>query len=519
MTAFADEIDGLDDADIAAMEARRNWLIRARSNGRGGKQLPPTDDDWHILLLLAARGWGKTDALAEWGWWEAHRVPGVIGHWVGPTNGDVEGVGFLGPSGLRARIPPECLWRGSWETAYRGSKRPIMLTFANRSVIKGFSATEEAGRLRGPQANFLMGDELREWEKPAGNMETALNNALLGLRLPYPDGTPARALLATTPKPIPALKRLITRPGIRVVRGTTYENLRNLTPSLRRTLLAMQGTLMGRQEIDGAFIDEESDLSIIKRMWIKLWPKDKRLPKFSFVIESYDCAASEDNFDVKKQETDPTACQVWGVFNIPENFPDPKVRAKLGVRGKYGVLLLEAWSERLGMPDLLDKARIQHRQKWGPDPGRKADVVLIEDHSSGPALRQMMATWGVPVWAAKTGRQDKAMRLHACAPVIKQGAMWVPESKLAGREGLPRNWVEPVLEQLCAFAGEGSVEHDDFVDTTSQAINYLSQRSILIAEPEVEYLDLEERREKEERDAIKLHGLEKRAKQGNPYAA
>lgn len=519
MTAFADEIDGLEDADIAAMEARRNWLVSARSRERRGKQLPPTDLDWHILLFLCGRGFGKTLSLAQWIWWECHRMPGIIGHWVAPTNGDCEGVGFLGPSGLRSVIPPECLWRGSWEHAYRGSKKPITLTFANRSVIKGFSATEEGGKLRGPACNALAADELREFDKPAGNLETALNNALLGLRQLYPDGTPARALLATTPKPIPALKRLMKRPGVRVVRGTTYENLRNLNAGLRHQLAAMQGTLMGRQELDGVFIDEESDLSIIKRVWIKLWPKDKPLPEFSFVIESYDCAASEENFDAIKQETDPTACQVWGVFNIPKAFPDEKVRRKMGVRGKYGVLLLEAWSERLGMPDLLDKAKVQHRQKWGPTPGRKADVVLIEDHSSGPALRQLMGTWGVPVWAAKTGRRDKAMRLHATAPVTKQGTIWVPESKRPEREGQPRDWVEPVLEQLCAFAGEGSVEHDDHVDSFSQAINYLSQRSMLIAEPEIQYLDLEEKREAEEKVALKLQGLEKRAKVGNPYAA
>lgn len=479
MSAFADDIEGLDDADIAAMEARRNWLLKARGGGRGGKQLAPTDLMWHILIFLAGRGWGKTDALAQFGWWEAHRTPGVIGHWLGPTNGDTENVGFLGPSGLRAAIPAECLWRGSWEHAYRGSKKPITLTFANRSIIKGFSATEEGGKLRGPQCHFLMGDELREWDKPAGNMETALNNALFGLRLPYPDGTPARALLATTPKPIPALKRLLKRPGVRVVRGTTHENMRNLNPSLRGQLLAMQGTLMGRQEIDGAFIDEESDLSIIKRGWIKLWPKDRRLPKLSFVIESYDCAASEENFDAKKQETDPTACQVWGVFNVAEAFPDEKARRKLGVRGKYGILLLDAWSERLGMPDLLDKARLQHRQKWGPDPGRKADVVLIEDHSSGPALRQMMGSWGVPVWAAKTGRMDKAMRLHATAPVTKQGSIWVPESKREDRAGQPRDWVEPVLEQLCAFAGEGSTEHDDHVDCVAGDTGIITDRGLV----------------------------------------
>lgn len=517
MNAFAATVEHLQDDDVAATEARRNWLLKARGGNRQGKQLPPTDPEWQILLFLAGRGWGKTDALAEWGWWEAWRAPGIIGHWVGPTNGDVVDVGFQGPAGLRAAIPAECLWRGSWEHAFRGSKPPVTLTFANRSVIKGFGATDEAGRLRGPQCHFMMGDELREWDKPAGNMETALNNALFGLRLPYPDGTPARALLATTPKPIPGLKRLLKRPGLRVVRGTTYENMRNLSVSYRNTLLAMQGTLMGRQEIDGVFIDEESDLSIIRRNWIKLWPADRKLPEFSFVLESYDTAGSEEDFDKKKQETDPTACQVWGVFNLNKAFPDAKVRQRMGIRGKYGMLLLEAWAERLGLPDLLDRARVQHRKKWGPDPGRKPDIVLIEDHSSGPGMRQMLGKWGVPVWAAKTGGRDKVMRLHGAAPHVKQGAVWVPESRREDRKGMPRDWVDPVLEEICAFIGEGSTEHDDHVDSFSQAVNYLAQRSMLIAEPEVQYLDAEEKKEADEKEAHRLSGIEKAGKRGNPY--
>lgn len=508
----------LEEAEIAAVAAREAWLRRARHPDRGGKQLPPRDLDWHILLLICGRGWGKTDCLAEWLWWEMWRAGPLIGHWVGPTNGDVEGVGFLGPSGLRAAIPAECLWGGSWEQAYRGSKRPLQLTLANSSTIKGFSATEEAGRLRGPQANAMVGDEVAAWDKPKGNMAVSLENALLGLRLPYRDGTPARALLATTPKPIPALKRLTRRPGVRVIRGTTHENLRNLSHSFRNQILAMQGTLLGKQEIEGAFIDEEGDQSIIKRQWIRLWPATRKLPAFSYVLESYDTATSEDDLDKKTGETDPTACQVWGVFNLHEAFPDPRLRSKLGVRGRFGVLLLEAWSERLGMPELLDKARTQHRQKWGASPGKRPDVCLIENKSSGPSMRQMLARWGVPVWPINP-RLDKAQRLHATAPIVAQHAVWVPESTREDRKGQPRDWVEPVLEEICAFYGEGTTEHDDHVDSFTQAINYLAGLGMLQAQPERQFLDEEERLDHERREAGRIAAVEKREQIGNPYAA
>jgi predicted phage terminase large subunit-like protein len=509
----------LSDADAAAFEHRRKWLIQARSKERGGKQLPPDDVAWTILLFRAGRGFGKTATLNEWLWWECWRVPGIIGHAVGPTKSDVKGTTFEGPVGLCNIVPRACLKGGSIETAYNSTFHT--LRFSNGSYIRGFSATEDGGRLRGPQCQILVCDELREWDKPPGALEQALNNALFGLRLPYPDGTPARALMATTSKTVPYLKRFEKRADVRVVRGSSYENMSNLSETYRNQLLALEGTLLGRQEIHGDYIDEDSDLTIIKRKWIKLWPafdakgERRKLPEFSFVIESYDCASSEDNIDVKNQKTDPTACIVLGVFNAHQQFTEAE-RKQMGIRGRYAALLCEAWSERLGMPELLDRAQKQHRIKWG-SPGRRADVVLIEDKSSGPAMRQMMAAWGVPVWASKTGRRDKAMRLHAASPAIAQGCLFVPESERPDRKGMPRNWVEPFLEEVCGFAGEGTVEHDDYVDSLSQAVTFMNNRDIIRAVPEKIVIDYEEQREKDEREARAV--ADDNRPRGNPYAA
>lgn len=512
----------LNDADMGAFRARQKWLLQARSANRKGKQIPPIDGDWDITLFLAGRGFGKTAAIVQWAWWEAWRQPGIIGHVIAPTYSDARGTVFEGPAGFKSVVPPECLWRGSWDRAYT-STPPIELKFANGSIIRGFGAVEEASRLRGPQCHFLIGDELREWDKPAGNLELALNNALFGLRLIYPDGTPARALLATTSKPIPFLKRLQRREGVRVVRGTSYENVANLSTTFRRTLFSLEGTNLGRQEIHGAFLDEESDTSIIKRHWIKLWPARKPLPAFHFIVESYDTAASEENFDKKRQETDPTASIVIGIFNVNDAF-DEKERKRLGIKCRYAGLLCEAWSERLGLPELLEKARKQHRVRWGGGgrggdamKGRQADIVLIEDKSSGPGLRQFLHKFNVPAWPTNPGRLDKTMRLHGVSPLLFQGMLFVPESLRPDREGMPRDWVEPYLEQLCAYAGPGSVEHDDFVDTTSGAYTYLRDNGILEAEPNEKVIDREEHRDAEERQALKLAEQQKQRKRENPY--
>ncbi len=514
MAITAAALDEIDIADLAAFRARQEWLERARSSARKGKQIPPASVEWEILLMMAGRGWGKSEALTQFIWWECWRVPGIIGHYVAPTLGDCRGTSFEGPVGLNQIIPRECLWGGSVEKAYNTTRLQIRL--ANNSIIRGFGAVEEAGRLRGPQCHVLVGDELREWDRPAGNLEQAMNNALFGLRLPYPDGSPSRAVFGTTPKPISFLKRFEKRRGVRVVRGSSYENISNLATTFQTQLFALDGTQLGRQEIYGVYIDEESDLSIIKRQWIKLWPKDKPLPGFHFILEAYDTAASEENFNVKRQETDPTASIVLGIFNVAEAFNEEQ-RKKLGLRSRYATLLCEAWSERLGLPELLERARAQHRTKWGT-PGRRADVVLIEDKSSGPGLRQFLSKFGVPAWPSNPGRRDKAMRLHAVSPLLHQGLLFVPESMRGDRAGMPRDWVEGLLEQLCAYAGKNSVEHDDYVDCITSAFTYLRDRGILEATPEQKFRDREEQHDSEERAAIKQQDEARRAKAGNPYS-
>jgi hypothetical protein len=52
--------------------------------------------------------------------------------------------------------------------------------------------------------------------------------------------------------------------------------------------------------------------------------------------------------------------------------------------------------------------------------------------------------------------------------IFARKRVWLPESdKNAGR---PRTWVEPMLAQLCAFTGPGSVKHDDYVDAMTQCV-------------------------------------------------
>jgi predicted phage terminase large subunit-like protein len=522
---------GYSDADLAAFAARRRWLTdawdRKSKPEYNGKQIPPETTPrglpWSILLWRCGRGFGKTKAISEWLWWELWQVPELIGHYLAATSTDVEGTIFEGVSGLQAVVPAECLRGASWAKAYRAGKRP-RLYLANGSMIKGFATFEEGERMRGPQCHRLGGDEFAAWDRPAGNAEKAFDNAMFGVRLKSPDGSPARAVFGTTPKPNPFLKNLEKRPDVITITGSTYENLPNLDPAFRNTILSKEGTQIGKQEIHGEYLDDQSG-AIIKRGWFRLWPyrgldgKIKKFPEFSYVLISLDTASEEENYDwdAKKREVkiDYTAATVWGIFNTKQCFTAEELR-RLQVRHPYAAVLLDCWAIRYGFPDLLEKAREMMRTKYGANPGRKPDIMLIENKSSGIQLRQMMVNYGAPTWPYNPGNMSKTMRLHAASPYIKQGGLFIPESTVAARLGQPRDWVEPFLDQVTAFQGEGSTEYDDYVDSLSQAVIYLGAKSFLAISPQ-ELPDPDPEEKKAEAEEAAKREREREKARINPY--
>ncbi len=163
------------------------------------------------------------------------------------------------------------------------------------------------------------------------------------------------------------------------------------------------------------------------------------------------------------------------------------------------MLLLDCWTDHLGMPDLIKKAKDELRVAYGDDDqravikpmfgsnkpmtaGRKPDILLIEDKGSGISLRQMLAREGVLAYPYNPGRASKIERLHSVSHLFAGGYVWVVESDK--RPGQPRTWAEPLISQVCSFTGEGSIRHDDLVDATTQALRYITDRMRLsVTEP------------------------------------
>jgi len=426
----------------AALKARVKWLSIANKH-----QITPGGDWWDIWLLLAGRGAGKTRCAAEWTWWEAWSQPGTRWLVSAPTGGDVRDVCFEGESGLIAVMPHILI------ADYIKSLNEIKLV--NGSIIKGIPAFEPS-RFRGPQFHGGWLDELAAWDY----LDDAWNMLQFGMRL----GKHPRIIATTTPKPKPLIVDLVNRDGDDVcyTSASTYDNIKNLAPSFQKQILQYEGTTLGRQEIHAEIIDPE-EAGIVKRDWFKLWPHEKPLPRFEYIVQSYDIATSD------KTKNDPTACVVFGVFKPS---PDKPMSA----------MIIDCWEEHLQYPDLRPKVVDEATSIYGDEnefgSGKKVDMILIEDKSAGISLIQDLRRAGLQVRGYNPGNADKMMRLNIVAPIIKRGLIYVPES--TNNPGAPRTWVEPLLNQLCSFP---EVRHDDLVDATSQALRLLRDQGFLNIDP------------------------------------
>ena len=426
----------------AAIKARLKWLSIASNH-----QITPTGKWWSIWLLLAGRGAGKTRCAAEWTWWEAWTKPKTRWLVSAPTSGDVRDVCYEGDSGLMSVIPSVLI------DNYNKSQHEI--TLINGSIIKGIAASEPE-RFRGPQFHGGWLDELAAWHY----LDEAWNMLQFGMRL----GNQPRIICTTTPKPKPLIVDLANRDGEDVIytSATTYDNMHNLAPSFKAQIMQYEGTKLGRQEIYAEIIDPEES-GIIKRDWFRLWPADKPLPQFEYVVQSYDCATSE------KTANDPTACTVWGIF-------------KPSADKSMSVMLIDCWEEYIQYPDLRSKVIDESTSIYGDENefgnGKKVDLILIEDKSAGISLLQDLQRAGLPVRGYNPGNADKMTRLNLVAPLIPRGRVYIPES--TRHEGMPRDWAEVLVSQLCSFP---EVRHDDLTDSTSQALRILRDMGLINIDP------------------------------------
>lgn len=185
----------------------------------------------------------------------------------------------------------------------------------------------------------------------------------------------------------------------------------------------------------------ENSAIVGRKMW-RIWEGEEP-PRCDYVIQSWDTA-----FEVKNN-SDYSACTTWGVFYNEDEDDTPQV------------ILLDAFKERMTFPD-LKTAALKHWKEWEPD------AFIVEKKAAGAPLIQELRAMGIPVQEFSPSRgNDKLVRLNAVADLFSSGKVWAPDTR----------WAREVIEEMAAFPVG---EHDDFVDTATQALLRFRQGGFIL---------------------------------------
>ena len=175
----------------------------------------------------------------------------------------------------------------------------------------------------------------------------------------------------------------------------------------------------------------ENSAIVSRKMW-RIWEGDEP-PQCEYIIQSWDTA-----FETKNN-SDYSACTTWGIFYNEEENDSPQL------------ILLDAFKDRMAFPELKVVA-LKHYKEWEPD------AFIVEKKAAGAPLIQELRAMGIPVQEFSPSRgNDKTVRVNAVADLFSSGKVWAPDTR----------WAREVIEEMAAFPVG---EHDDFVDTTTQAL-------------------------------------------------
>jgi len=174
--------------------------------------------------------------------------------------------------------------------------------------------------------------------------------------------------------------------------------------------------------------------ALVKREWWQIWDS-KEPPSCNYLIQSWDTAF------LKTQRADYSACTTWGVFYHPDDNGNMQAN----------IILLDAHREKMEFPTLKKRA-LEMYNYWQPD------NVLIEAKAAGTPLIFELRAMGIAVTDFTPSRgNDKIARVNAVADMFSSGRIWIPQTRFA----------EEVVEEFASFP---SGEHDDYVDSSTQAL-------------------------------------------------
>jgi predicted phage terminase large subunit-like protein len=179
--------------------------------------------------------------------------------------------------------------------------------------------------------------------------------------------------------------------------------------------------------------------AIVKLAWLRHYERGTEPAEFSYILQSWDTANKAGELN------DHSVCTTWGVHG----------------RDRY--YLLDVYRRRFEFPQ-LKRAVKELAERYDPR------TILIEDKASGTQLIQDLKTEGmyrIKPYLPPAGT-DKIMRLNSQTAKFEAGHVLLPNDA---------PWLAEYISELLAFPGS---RHDDQVDSTTQALEYLTgiRRSI-----------------------------------------
>lgn len=207
---------------------------------------------------------------------------------------------------------------------------------------------------------------------------------------------------------------------------------------------------------------------VIKREWWQLWERPT-FPSFDYIIAAIDTAYTT------KQENDPSAMTVWGVWSggdqtaqitrAPTSEGDMvAVLNRTYNEERPKVMMIHAWQDRLELHDLVERV-LETMNRYG------VDKLLIENKASGYSvaqeIRRLYGHEDFAVQLVDPKGHDKLARLFSLQHLFAEGLIYAPE----------RSWADMVINQAAQFP---RAKHDDLVDTISMALRYLRDTGMLV---------------------------------------
>ena len=357
-----------------------DWCFWARPEQR------TPEGDWHIRLILAGRGAGKTRCGAEWvRECVCGSTPldgGAYGRiaLVAETAADARDVIVEGPSGLLAIHPAD------FRPKFEQSKR--RLTWPNGAVATLYNATEP-DQLRGPQHDAAWCDELAKWRYA----QETWDMLQFGLRL----GERPRQVITTTPRPIPLIRDFLAREGqgIVVTRGSTYDNRANLAANFFKSIVKRyEGTRLGRQELLAEVLTDIPGALWTRAMLEKGRVACAALPQMQRIVIGVDPAAKA---SADGDGTSETGIVVAGLGEDGRGYVLDDLSCRLSPAG---------WARKVA-------AAFDHHA---------ADAIVVEINQGGAMVETVLRAErpGLPLRQVRASR-GKAVRAEPIAALYEQG--------------------------------------------------------------------------------------------------